>query len=121
MSHIFTTPKGEEMVILPLAEYNALQDALDGEKSRRIMAEIASSAQETLTSEEVLAALEEPTPLAFWRKKRKFTQQALADKVGVAQSYIANLEAGERKGDPALFLRLARALHVDVEDLIVDN
>ena len=37
---------------------------------------------------------------------------------GVTQSYIAALEAGARKGDPALFKRLAGALGARMEDLV---
>lgn len=121
MHKSFVTPAGEELIVLPYDEFVALQDALEGEKARRIMAEIAGGQQEALSHEEVLAALDAPTPLAFWRKKRKMTQAALAATVGVSQSYIASLEAGERKGDPALFLRLARALHVKMESLVEEG
>ncbi len=49
------------------------------------------------------------------------TQAALAAAVGISQSYLAGLEAGSRKGDPALFLRLARALSVRMEDIVSDD
>ncbi|MFZ4787940.1 MAG: helix-turn-helix transcriptional regulator, partial [Beijerinckiaceae bacterium] len=65
-----------------------------------------------------LQSLQAATPLAFWRNKRMISQTQLAATVGVSQSYIANLEAGKRKGDPALFMKLARALSVRIEDLI---
>ena len=70
--------------------------------------------------DEVLCALDAATPLAFWREKRGMTQKALGAAAGVGQSYIASLESGARKGDPALFKRLAQALRVRIEDLIAD-
>jgi transcriptional regulator with XRE-family HTH domain len=60
----------------------------------------------------------EATPLAFWRKKRGMTQTALAAAVGISNSYLSGLESGSRKGDPALSLRLARALKVRMEEIV---
>jgi DNA-binding XRE family transcriptional regulator len=108
------TPAGEELVLIAKADFEAALAA-------RTLAEIAHGRQEWLSAEEVAQALEAPTPLAFWRARRKLTQKALADACGVSQSYIADLEAGRRKGDAALTLRLARALRVRMEDLVADE
>jgi DNA-binding XRE family transcriptional regulator len=122
MKHtIFVTPSGEEMVVLARADFNAMEEALDAAVAAKTLAELASGRQELLTSDEVAAALAAPTPLAFWRAKRKVTQTALAKTIGVSQSYIADLEAGRRKGDAGLTMRLARALHVRMEDLVDDE
>ncbi len=99
-------------------DFAAMEDALDAATHDRTMADIAAGRQEWLTSEEVDAALAEATPLAFWRKKRGMTQRALAAAVSISNSYLSGLEAGARKGDPALFLRLARALRVRMEDIV---
>ena len=119
-----TTPAGEELVLLSRADFDALQEALensrDAVEAARTMAAVAGGAQETLTTEEVKAALAAPTPLAFWRAKRGLTQKALGAAIGVSQSYIADLETGRRRGDPALFLRLARALRLRMEELVED-
>lgn len=113
-----TTPGGEKLVLMPLAALNALYDELDAARANSTMAALARGEQELLTTEEVKAALLATTPLAFWRKKRGLTQTALAIAVGITQSYVAALEAGDRKGDPGLFLRLAHALNVRMEDLV---
>lgn len=119
MTHtLVRTPGGEELVLLPRAEFEMLSAALEAAEHRNAMARIAAGTLETLTAEETAAALEEPTPLAFWRKKRRLTQAMLATAAGISQPYLASLEKGERKGDPALFLRLARALSVRMEDLV---
>src|ERR1700753_1995563 len=122
MKHtIMTTPGGEELVILAKADFEAMQDAIDAADAARIAAEIAAGVQETLTSDEVKAYLAEQTPLSFWRNKRAMTQKALADRVGISQSYVADLEAGRREGSPQLFKRLAEALRLRMEDLIVGD
>jgi DNA-binding XRE family transcriptional regulator len=119
-----TTPAGEELVLLSRADFDALQEALensrDAIKATKTMAALAGGAQEMLTAEEIEAALAAPTPLAFWRAKRGVTQKALATAIGASQSYIADLETGRRRGDPALFLRLAKALRLRMEDLVED-
>jgi transcriptional regulator with XRE-family HTH domain len=85
------------------------------------MAAVAHGEQDMLTAEETAAALAAPTPLAFWRVKRGLTQKELSLAVGVSQSYVADLEAGRRKGDAALVKRLARALRLRMEDLVADE
>jgi DNA-binding XRE family transcriptional regulator len=116
---LITLPGGEELAILPRAEYEALRDAADAAVHARAMASLAAGG-DALTADEVLEALEAPTPLAFWRKRRSVTQAALAKAAGISQSYLAQIEAGDRKGDPAHFLRLAKALGVRMEDLVAE-
>jgi transcriptional regulator with XRE-family HTH domain len=82
------------------------------------MAAVARGEQDMLTAEETVAALDASTPLAFWRVKRGLTQKQLGQGVGVSQSYIADLEAGRRKGDAVLVKRLARTLRLRMEDLV---
>ena len=121
MKHtIVTTPAGEELVLMARADFDRFQDALDAAAHAKTMGEIARGEQEMLSTEEMKAALAAPTPLAFWRNKRGRTQKALAEAAGVSQSYVADIEAGRRKGDPALFKRLARALRVRMEDLVAE-
>lgn len=114
----FTTPSGDEMIVMPRAEFDELRDALDAAEAARAIAEIAAGKQELLTEEETRAALAAPSLLAFWRAKRGLTQSELARRAGISQSYLALIEGGRRVGDAALYLRLARALNVRVEDLI---
>ena len=119
------TPGGEEMVLLSRAEFEkinaALEKAVDAAAHAKTFVALAAGKQETLTAAEVKEALAAATPLAFWRRKRGLTQKALAEAVGISQSYAADIEAGRRTGDPVHFKRFARALKVRMEDLIVDE
>jgi DNA-binding XRE family transcriptional regulator len=114
-------PSGETLVVLSEEEYEALLDAADAAHARKAMAAVRRGAMPVLSSSEVDEALEHPTPLPFWRGRKKLTQAALAKRVGISQSYLAGLEKGKRKGDPALFLRLARALDVPMEALVAED
>lgn len=112
---------GETLVVLSEEEYEALLDAADAAHARQTMEAIRRGEMPVLSSEEVDAFLMHPTPLPFWRGKKGLTQAALAKSVGISQSYLAGLEKGKRKGDPALFLRLARALDVPMEALVAEE
>jgi DNA-binding XRE family transcriptional regulator len=112
---------GETLVVLPEDEYEALRDAADAAHAGQAMEAVRRGQMPTLSSAEVDEFLRYATPLAFWRGKRKLTQAVLAQRVGISQSYLAGLEKGKRKGDPALFLRLARALDVPMEALVAED
>ena len=114
------TPAGETLVVLPIAEYERLRDRLDLLQHQSALSALANGSEELLSRDDVQALALATTPLAFWRRKRGMTQAALGEKAGIAQSYVAGLEAGDRKGDPALFLRLSKALGVRMEDLVAD-
>lgn len=47
------------------------------------------------------------------RRKAGLTQQALADRLGKPQSFVAKYEGGERRVDVVEFLAIAEALGID--------
>ncbi len=116
-----TTPQGEEIVILSAAEYERLldlaEDAHDVAVAERALAEYKANPAGALSHEEMLALLDAPTPISFWRRKRGLTQAALARQVGVTQAYLAQIEGGKRMGRLGLYSALGRVLGVDIERL----
>jgi transcriptional regulator with XRE-family HTH domain len=52
------------------------------------------------------------------RNKKKLTQAALAERVGVHRIYIAQIEAGTKIPSLATLAKLAKALHVPVTALL---
>lgn len=52
------------------------------------------------------------------REKREYTQEELADKVGVSRVTIARIEIGNRRPSLELLERLAKALKVKVGELL---
>ncbi len=52
------------------------------------------------------------------REKRGWTQQVLAEKVGVSRVTVARIEIGNRKPSLELLYRLAKVLKVKVGDLL---
>lgn len=61
------------------------------------------------------------TRLVQIRKAKNLTQQALADSMGIHVNQIKRYEGGN--SEPTLFalIRLARALHVSLDDLVFDE
>ncbi|ACB95312.1 helix-turn-helix domain-containing protein [Beijerinckia indica] len=119
MAHqIIMTPGGEKLVLLPFDEFQALRDAADAAAHVQTLAALAHGEEERLTPAEALALAEAATPLAFWRRKRGLTQTVLAERAGISQSALAGMESGARVGTAAVLARVAKALHLHVEDLI---
>ena len=110
-----TTPTGEELFVLSRQEYQDLVDARDHAAALR---DVASGAMETLNETELDEYLAAPSALAFWRKRRGLTQARLAGMVEISQGFLAQIETGKRVGEVGLYARLARALHVRMEDLV---
>ena len=117
---IFTTPKGDEMVILPRAEYEALVAAVSQEEDAEAaafdeaMTALASGKDRVLTSDEMRSRYLRPGFLRGARKGRGLTQGELAEKVGIAQGHLSDIEAGRRNGSPETMERIARALEVPI-------
>jgi DNA-binding XRE family transcriptional regulator len=116
---MIVSPGGEQLVMMSRGAYEHLLDQADVSAHAKVLMGINNGTEETLTADEMLELLDAQTPLAFWRRKRGMTQVELGNRIGVSQSYIASLENGKRKGDPLHFLKLAEALSVMMEDLVV--
>jgi hypothetical protein len=119
---IIRTPGGEELVVLPRAEYEALLARADNEAADADdvaiydarKAELAAGAV-VLPQEVGAAILRGDTRLKAIRNWRDETQLHLAFKTGFGQGYLSDLESGRRPGTPATIAKLAQALNVPVE------
>ena len=118
------TPQGDDIVILSRAEYDALtvgrrdEDAADAAHANNILADIERGTETLLTSEQANQLLGAKTPLAFWRKHRGVTQEALSKAIGVAQGFISEIENGTKTGDVQTLAAMARALAISL-DLVI--
>jgi transcriptional regulator with XRE-family HTH domain len=119
------TPQGDEIVILSRAEYDALttgrhdEDTVDAARANRILADIESGTETLLTNEQASQLLNAKTPLAFWRKHRGITQQALSKLIGVAQGFVSEIESGTKTGDVQTLAAMARVLAISLDDLVI--
>ncbi|BDR59285.1 helix-turn-helix transcriptional regulator [Xylocopilactobacillus apicola] len=53
----------------------------------------------------------------YWRKKRNFTQEELAVKVGVTRKTIGSLEKGNYTPSLLLGFKIAQVLNVDINEI----
>jgi transcriptional regulator with XRE-family HTH domain len=56
--------------------------------------------------------------LRGWRKHRDMTQGQLAERIGIARSYLSKIESGKRRYDQPLLEAAAQALGCTIGDLI---
>ena len=110
-----TTPRGEELAILPRGE---LEELLDANRHAKALSDYDSGRDPGLSAAEMRELVAAASPLAFWRRKRGMTQADLAHMAGVTQNYVSDLETRKREGSPALWVKIARSLNVPVEELI---
>jgi transcriptional regulator with XRE-family HTH domain len=54
-----------------------------------------------------------------WRKHRGLTQEQLAERIGIARSYLTKIERGDRRYDQPFLEAAADALRCDPGDLIM--
>ena len=57
-------------------------------------------------------------PVRVWREHRGLSLAALADQAGVGKGFLSQIENGQRTGTIETLKKLARALELDLEDLV---
>ena len=117
------TPKGDDIVILARKEYDQLiaaagEDAADAEAARRAL-DRRKRGEHSLTSAEMDGLLAAKTPLAFYRKRAGLTQARLAERAGIAQGFLSEIEAGRKSGDVQTLRKIADLLKISLDDLVV--
>lgn len=116
---IIRTPSGEELVVLPRAEYEALkaaanfdEDAADVAVFDERMRALRDGRDEPLPIPVSDALLRGVSLLKALRRWRGLPQTALAKTLGVGQGFMSDLESGRRRPSGELAKKLAHALSV---------
>jgi hypothetical protein len=119
---IIRTPDGEELVVLPRADYEALVERADHEAEDAEDVAIYDARKAELAAgggilpPEVSAAiLRGDSRLKAIRNWRGETQLHLTFKTRIAQGYLSDLENGRRRGTSDTIAKLAQALNVPAE------
>jgi len=117
---ILTTPGGEELVVVPRAEYERLaalaaeaeEDADDARTYLEAKEEFARSATESYPADLTALFLEHKSRLGAIRRWRGLSLAGLAEKAGVSENDLEDFEAGRRTADAECLARLTAALGV---------
>jgi DNA-binding XRE family transcriptional regulator/PHD/YefM family antitoxin component YafN of YafNO toxin-antitoxin module len=119
---IIIAPNGDRLVVMPEADYERLLDAAEmaedvaayDEAKRRL----AAGEEESVPSAVVARILAGENLVRVWREHRGLTVSALAERAGIAQPYLSQIETGKREGTLQTMKKIADALKLTVDDLI---
>ncbi len=117
---IIRAPNGDELVVLPRAEFEALvgpqiddpEDAADIAMFDVRMAEVSGDAAARLPAEVSANILRGDSRLKAIRKWRALSQVELAEKSGIGQGYLSEIESGRKAGAADKIAAIALALDV---------
>jgi ribosome-binding protein aMBF1 (putative translation factor) len=121
-AQIIKTEGGEEIVILSRREYDALlarlgneaaEDRMTERMAREARARLDAGAEIALPAWLGEAVARGDTAVKAARKRAGKTQAALAEEVGIVQSYLSDIERGDKRGTPEVLQRIAKALGAD--------
>ncbi|RKE85725.1 helix-turn-helix transcriptional regulator [Rhizobium sp. AG855] len=110
-----TVIDGETYVLVPEDEYEDLIDSIAAEK---IMARIRAG-EETWPAELVYELWETDSRIRTYRTYRKLSVSDLAAAAGISQPYLSEIESGKKTGSVDVLKRIAVALKVDLDDIVV--
>jgi hypothetical protein len=119
---IETLAESDKVVVLSRDAYEMLLEAVEDALDTRALAELrlreAAGKAEYVPIELVDRIAAGEHPARVWREYRKLTIGELAKRTSIAQSYLSEIEAGKKPGSTRALAAVAKALRVDIEDLL---
>lgn len=111
---------GEAAASVTRAEFEALLDRIeDLEDALAVNEALANPSRKTVPLDIVKRLIfGEESKIVVWRAHRGLTARALAEKAGVAPTYLSEIESGKKPGSVKALAAIARALDVEIEALI---
>lgn len=115
------TPSGERMVVLPEAEYDAILEALEDAEDLLAVQDfrkrLEAGEEEFVPAEFADRIIDGESPIRVYRELRGLSAKDLAEKAGIAQAYLSQLETGKREGPVATLKKIAQVLGVSIDDI----
>ncbi len=110
---------GHETVTLSRAAYDALLERTSELEDRLAAVEAAGDAR--LPHEVALAVIAGGSPVRAFRDHRGITLRELSRRSGVSVSYLSEIEQGRKPGSVAAMTRIAGALGVTIDSLVISE
>ncbi|MFT4180815.1 MAG: helix-turn-helix transcriptional regulator [Rhizobium sp.] len=107
------TIDGKDYVLIPEADYEDLLDIAD---ARAVRARI-DAGEETWPTDVVNALVAGENPVRIFRKHRGLTMAELAEKTGLSQPYLSEIETGKKSGSIEALKAVASVLMLSLDDL----
>lgn len=118
---IIETPQGERMAVLPIAEYERLQEAAemleDVAAFDEVMRKVAAGEEEFIPEEYADRLIAGENPVRVWREYRGLKVRELAEAAGISAPYLSQIEKGEREGTFDTMRKIANSLKLSMDDL----
>jgi hypothetical protein len=114
------TPAGEELAVMPRADYERLLEEAEMQEDVRLYDEAMKArgaGEELIPAEFVTRILAGESPVRVWREFRGLLPEELAAAAGIAPGRLADLEGRSKLEESEAIKALAGALGVDVHDL----
>jgi DNA-binding Xre family transcriptional regulator len=112
--------RAADTVTLSRREYEALvariEDLEDAAEMRAI--EATADMRVYLSADLVKRMRKGEHPLRIWREFRGLTMDKLAEKSGIGQSYLSEIETHKKPGSVSVLKALAEALDVSIDDIV---
>lgn len=109
------TIDGKNYVVLSEEDY---EDLIDGLQANAIMTRIQAG-EETWPMELAEELWASDSRIRVFRKYRGLTVTELAAAAGISQPHLSDIENGKKSGSVDVLKRIAVALKVDLDDLVV--
>jgi DNA-binding XRE family transcriptional regulator len=117
-----TTSSGERLIVLTETDYNQLVEAADDMADRAAVdsfhRKVASGEEELVPAAIVDRILSGENRIRVWREHRGLTLQMLAERTGIAQPLLSQIETGGREGTVETLRKIAAALSLTIDDLV---
>lgn len=108
--------QGEDLYRIRVGQDRVIID----DQGQIVLARIAAG-EETWPLEIVEARANGENSIAVFRKYRGLTVSDLAASAGISQPYLSEIEGGKKTGSVAVLKRIATALNVDLDDLVMER
>lgn len=121
----FTTPNGEEMIVLSRNDYDMLLEKAELTDDLAAIAnyrrKLASGEEEAIPEEFANRLMDGENPIRVYREYRGLTARELAERTGISPAFLSEMETGKKEGGIATLKKIALELKVTLDDLVSDN
>ena len=116
------TPAGDDLVVLPKADYQRLiaaareklEDDADAREAARVLARLERGEEETMPFD-IVKRLRTENRIKVLREYRQMTQRELAEAADMNPLYLSQIECGRATGGIKSLSRVAAALGVGLD------
>ena len=110
-----------DWAVIPYEEYERLRDAAELAVDAEIARKALERDEERIPIDVVDRLIERENPIRVWREHRGLSQHELAEKVSINTAYLSQIETGKRGGSWKVLRAIARALAVDLDDIVPED